>query len=167
MQTLVLKLFNRKNRPCFSYTSNNEEVIALLDSGAETPVWCTGEEGFVAAYPDSKKLDWNTEIHGFGSEPEQSAVYVIPEFVLGNHGVIYKIKNLQVAVCYHPLIGRDFVMSDTMFSKADTFIHRIGKKYVEIFFENDCYQCAVKRGDGVFTIVVFYRKPFTHSSDIL
>ena len=40
----------------------------------------------------------------------------------------------MVAVCYHPLIGYDFVMSDTMFSKTDTFIHRIGNKYVEIFF---------------------------------
>ena len=155
MQTLVLKLFNRKNRPCFSYVSNDEEVMALLDSGAETPVWCAGEGEFRAAYPDAQKLDWKTEIHGFGSEPEQSAVYIIPEFVLSNNGVVYKIENLQVAVCYHPLIGCDFVMSDTMFSKADTFIHRIGKKYVEFFFENDSYRCAVKRADGAFSIVVF------------
>ena len=61
MRTLVLQLYNRKNRPTFSYVSNGEEVTALFDSGAEAPVWCAGE------------------------------------------------KNLQIAVCYHPLIGCDFV----------------------------------------------------------
>ena len=103
MRTLVLQLYNRKNRPTFSYISNGEEVTALFDSGAEAPVWCAG----------------------------------------------------KVAVCYHPLIGCDFVMSDTMFSKADTYIHRIGKKQIEVLFEKDQYQCAVKNALGTFSIVTF------------
>ena len=155
MRTLVLQLYNRKNRPVFSYTSNEEEVTALLDSGAEAPVWCAGDKDFCAAYPDAKKLDWETKIFGFGKEAEMASVYIIPDFVLRDEKEEYHIRNLQVAVCYHPLVGCDFVMSDTMFSKTDTYIHRIDKKQVEIFFEKDEYQCAVKRGAGTFSIVTF------------
>lgn len=155
MRTLALQLYNRKNRPTFSYTSNNEEVTALFDSGAEAPVWCTGEKGFVAAYPDAKKLEEETKIFGFGKEAEMAAVYIIPDFSLTDGNEVYRIKNLQVAVCYHPLIGCDFVMSDTMFFKADTYIHRIGKKQIEVFFEKDQYRCAVKNAPGTFSIVTF------------
>ena len=82
MRTLVLQLYNRKNRPTFSYISNGEEVTALFDSGAEAPVWCAGKKDFVAAYPDAKKLEEETKIFGFGKEAEMAAVYVIPDFSL-------------------------------------------------------------------------------------
>ncbi len=155
MRTLVLKLFNRNNRPSFSYIENDEEITALIDTGAETPVWCSSEEDFLDAYPDAIRQNWDSEIRGFGKEAETGHVYVIPEFKLSDGKESYVICNLEVLVCYHPLIGYDFVMSDTMFSKADTYIHRIGNKYIEIFFEKDKYQCAAKRADGTFSIVTF------------
>ena len=117
MQTLVLQLFNRKNRPSFRYESNNVKVDALLDTGAETPVWCKGEKKLMLAYPEAVKQDWKSEIRGFGKEAEDGAVYVIPEFSLTDGKTSYKITNLQIAVCDHPLIGYDFVMSDTMFPR--------------------------------------------------
>ena len=46
-------------------------------------------------------------------------------------------------------------MSDTMFYKTDTFIHRLNDKYVEIFYEKDSYQCVAKRMGGTFSIVAF------------
>ncbi len=155
MRTLVLRLFNRKDRPTFLYEVNGEEVIALFDTGASAPVWCSGEKGFVAAYPDAKKLDVKTKIFGFGKEAEMASVYVIPDFLLSDENESYHIQNLQVAVCYHPLIGCDFVLSDTMFSKADTFIHRIGEKRIEVFYDKDVFQCAVKSGAETFSIVTF------------
>ena len=155
MQTLVLQLFNRKNRPSFRYELNDEKIDALIDTGVEAPVWCKGEKKLLLAYPDAVKLDWKSEIRGFGKDPENGAVYVIPEFSLTDGNVSYKIKNLQIAVCDHPLIGYDFVLSDTMFSKTDTNIHRIGNKYIEIVFEKDIYQCAAKRGKGSFSIITF------------
>ena len=155
MRTLALKLFNRRNRPSFSYVENDKEVTALIDTGAETPVWCSGEDDFLEAYPDAIKKGWDSDIHGFGMESEKGAVYVIPEFRLTDGKETYKIKNLQVAVCFHPKIGYDFVMSDTMFYRADTYIHRMNDRYVEIFFEKEEYQCVSKRGNGTFSIVVF------------
>ena len=76
MRTLVLKLFNRKNRPSVSYFSNGIEVSALLDSGAETPVWCTGEKRFLRAYPDAVKQQWDSEIRGFGEGSERGSVFM-------------------------------------------------------------------------------------------
>lgn len=162
MQTLVLQLFNRKNRPSFEYESNGISVSALFDSGAETPVWCKGEKRFKRAYPDAEKQDWNSEIRGFGKNPEEGMVYVIPEFILYDGKAEYRIRNLPIVVCYHPLIGCDFVLSDTMFSKADTYIHRIGNKYLEIFFEKESYQCAVKRANGSFSIVTYSQEESEH-----
>ena len=155
MRVLVLQLFNRKNRPSFSYISNDTEVSALLDSGSEAPVWCTGENKFLAAYPQAKKLDWKTEIYGFGKEQETASVFIIPEFILEDGKEVYKIINLQIGVCYRPQIGYDFVMSDTMFSKTNTTIYRIGKKRVELSFEKNSYHCAVRKGSGTFGIVTF------------
>lgn len=82
-------------------------------------------------------------------------MYVIPGFDLSSGEEIYQIKNLYIAVCDHPLIGYDFVMSDTMFAQTKTVINRIGSKWAEIHFEKDVYQCAVKRGNGIFSIVTF------------
>ena len=155
MRTLVLRLFNIKNRPSFSYSVNGLDVMALLDTGAETPVWCTGDKKFQIVYPKARKLEWQTEIHGFGGNLEKADVYVIPEFSLSDGNNTYRINNLEVAVCNHHLIGYDFVMSDTMFYKADTNIHRIYDIYVEISYEKESYQCAVKRVGGTFSIVAF------------
>ena len=155
MRTLVLQLFNRKNRPSFRYESSNVTVDALIDTGAETPVWCRGERRFKRAYPDAVKQDWESEIRGFGKDAEKGAVYIIPQFILTDGNEKYVVENLQLVVCKHPHIGYDFVMSDTMFAKTDTFIHRINNKYVEIMYEKGRYQCAAKRAGGAFSIVVF------------
>lgn len=155
MRTLVLQLFNRKNRPSFRYVSSNVTVDALIDTGAETPVWCKGEKKLLLAYPDAVKQNWKSEIRGFGKDAEEATVYAIPEFSLSDGKECYKIQNLLIAVCNHPLIGYDLILSDTMFSKADTYIHRIANKFVEIVFEKDIYQCASKRGNDSFSIVTF------------
>ena len=155
MQTLALQLFNNKNRPFFRFFLSGKPVTALIDSGAETPVWCKGEEKFKEVYPQAKKLDWKCELRGFGVGAETALVYVIPNFELTDGTATYRINNLHVAVCDHPLIGCDFVMSDTMFAKTKTLINRIGNKWAEIHFEKDCYYCAVRRGAGKFNIITF------------
>ena len=155
MRTLRLELFRKLDRPVFSYYSNDVEIMALLDSGSYAPVWCAGEDDFLKAYPHAMKQSWDAEISGFGVGAEKSLVYVIPEFELTNGTTIYRINNLYLAVCDHPMIGCDFVMSDTMFSKTNTLINRLGDKWAEFQFEKDSYHCAVRRGAGAFKIVAF------------
>ncbi len=155
MQDLVLQLFNSKSRPTFSYMCNGIEVMALFDTGADTPVWCKGEKAFIEVYPDARKLEGKALINGFGKNPESASVYIIPEFIIENRNVAYKLANLQVAVCYRPLIGCDFILSETMFSKTDTYIYRIENKRLEILFEKEIYQCSVKSGPGTFSVVTY------------
>ena len=152
---LSLELFNSKSRPSFSYYSNGIEIITLFDTGASTPVWCMGEKKFLKAYPDAIKKDTTCKISGFGKTSEEGLIYTIPKFILSNNGIEYCIIDLQIAVCRHPSIGFDFVLSDTMFSKADTLIYRREKKHLDIIFEKPEYQCLVSNKTDSFSISTF------------
>ena len=39
---------------------------------------------------------------------------MIPKFELSGENESYKIMNLHIAVCYRPLMGYDFIMSDML-----------------------------------------------------
>lgn len=143
-QVLLLKLHNSRERPIFTYTSNNEDVTMLFDSGALAPVWCMGKNKLLRAYPEAMNKNEKCLISGFGKEAIEGDVYTIPLFRLTDQGVSYQIKGLQIAVCKAPGIGCDFVLSDTMFSKADTMIRRRNGKALEIFFDKEEYHCTPK-----------------------
>ena len=53
---LSLKLVNTATRPIYVYQIGRIEVKALFDTGAATPVWCTGEKILKEAYPDFEKI---------------------------------------------------------------------------------------------------------------
>lgn len=136
MQALRLRLSNTKSRPMFRYQSGEAMVVALMDTGAETPVWCGEGKDLLRAYPDAVKKDEVCELSGFGKGTVTANVYVLPEFRLENEGKCYRIKNLQIMQCFRPDIGCDFVLSDTMFSNVDTLIYRHGKKCIDICYYN-------------------------------
>lgn len=102
------------------------------------------------------KKDEKCDISGFGENPIGGSVYIIPEFALSDgEGVEYKIINLQVAVCNHPQIGCDFVLSDTMFSHTDMMFYRRKSKRVDIVFEKNEYQCTARYENDRFTVVTW------------
>lgn len=39
----------------------------LIDTGADTPVWCKGEEEFIDIFPDGEKQDSKFILSGFWS----------------------------------------------------------------------------------------------------
>lgn len=80
---------------------------------------------------------------------------MIPVFQLVDGQSTYKIINLQVSVCAHPVIGCDFVFSDTMFSKADTFIQRRKEKAIDIIFDKSKYICTPKYAGSRFTVTTW------------
>ena len=43
----------------------------MYDSGARVPVWCTGHNLLLKAYPDAIKTDLSGSISGFGTGSEQ------------------------------------------------------------------------------------------------
>ena len=139
---LSLRLLNYRNRPFYAFNLNGEDITMLFDSGASTPVWCMGENKLKRSYPDVVEKNEVCYISGFGKEAVEGKVYVIPVFELRDDMGAYRIKNLQLAVCKNPEIGCDFIISDTMLSKADTLIQRRGEKMLKIYFDKDEYYCT-------------------------
>lgn len=118
-------------------------------------MWCAGKELFEAVYENAVKKEGTCKIYGFGKEYEEALVYMIPSFELPGEENVYKIKNLYVAVCDRPQLGYDFIISDTMFSKADTLIYRREDKRMEIVFDKDEYTCVPKRTNDSLSITIF------------
>ena len=56
------------------------DLTFLIDTGADTPVWCKGEAEFKDIFPHSEKMESKFLLSGFGKEPEIVAVYKISEF---------------------------------------------------------------------------------------
>ena len=137
IQTLRLPLIRRNDRPSFELN----RVIFLFDTGAHIPVWCSGEEVFRKAYPDSTKTGYVSRLSGFGKGYTEAEVFVIPRFSLENSGVKYEIINLYVAVTDYDSIKFDFILSSTMFSKADYMIAN-SEGVIKIQFANSNYICT-------------------------
>ena len=135
-QVLSFQLSNVLSRQIFRCTTNGISVLMMYDSGAQMPVWCSGDKLLLQAYPQSERTKYLCEISGFGKEAETCPVYLIPEFKLAIDDVEYKIKNLMVAELEKPFIGCDFLLSETMFSKADTLTKRRGKRELQIIYDN-------------------------------
>lgn len=152
---LSLRLINALTRPMILYCSNGIEVTTLFDTGASTPVWCMGETKLMAAYPDATKIDAKCEVSGFGRIASECDIFKIPQFILSDSNGKYIIRNLHIAETVNPAIGCDFVMSDTMFAKADTTVVRRGERQLVISCDREEYYCTPKIYNHHFGISVW------------
>jgi len=154
-QSLVFELVSRKSRPVFRYRVGTEELSFMLDTGAETPVYCMTEKELLKAFPSAIKKEETYKLTGFGKGAVEASAFVIPDFRLEKGDACYCIKNLQILQTYRPDIGCDFLLSDTIFSNVDTFIYRHGKKQLEIRYYKPEYQCTPIYGNDRFKISVW------------
>ena len=160
VQTLSLKLSNR-NRPVFSFVPPNSKgrgVVALFDTGAVTPVWCSGEKLLRVVYPDIIDKEIKSEVTGFGRGSVEGKVFVIPRFELSNDGVTYSILNLQIVESFNQRIGCDFVLSNTMFSHTDTNIVRREDQRIDITFDKKEYQCTPITAGNRFVVTTWVQE---------
>ncbi|MBR1669446.1 MAG: hypothetical protein IJ695_01990 [Butyrivibrio sp.] len=154
--TLQLSLISHAERPTFSYIRNNIEILAMYDSGAVVPVWCASEKALLKAYPNAELDQRKGFISGFGKDKQECKIYKIPEFELSEGDKSYKIENLYIAACKRPQIGCTLIMSETMFSKTDTFIKRRNRKFLELYFDKDKFQCTLKYfSEDKFSIAIW------------
>ena len=147
-QTLVFPLTNRSARQVFDYETSTAQIRFMYDTGARVPVWCSDESFLTVAYPDAYRTAMVGRVSGFGKGTENSLVYCIPRFVLSDGIREFVIKDLLVAVLFKPQIGCDFLISETMFSKTDTFTFRRKKKELHILAENKEFHCTAKSADN-------------------
>ena len=147
-QTLIFPLTNRSVRQVFDYETDTATYRLMYDSGARIPVWCSDEEFFLKAFPDAKKADITAKVTGFGKEAESASVFIIPKFILNDGNTEIVINNLSVVVLLKPNIGCDFLLSETMVSKMDTFTYRRSKKELHVITDKSEYYCTARKNNG-------------------
>ena len=128
---LKKNLDNKSDRPIIYTDVANDMVIkCLIDTGADTPVWTSGETLFLKAFPDAELVnDILFELGGFGKESELVPVYKIPKFVLksdyDNNVIIF--NNLLVACYVKNSISTPLILSATMFKHTNYSIINVGE----------------------------------------
>ena len=121
---LSFQLSDISSRLFFEYDTGAAKITMMYDSGAELPVWCSEKDFLLEAYPESIQTNIKCSISGFGKHSNKAAIYKIPSFQLYQGGYGLKIRNLHIAVVSKPEIGCDFIISETMLMKTDTYILR-------------------------------------------
>lgn len=61
---------------------DKQDLVYLIDSGADTPVWCKGKEEFCDIYEDAERIPVKFLLSGFGTGIDVVDVYKIPVFEL-------------------------------------------------------------------------------------
>ncbi len=132
MTNIKFDIQRRKNvygMPIIKIVHKATHIACLFDTGANIPVWCSGEEELKYYYKDCYKQNAVFMLAGFGKGQELAKAYIIPNFELSDGKNTIHYKNLLVAV-----IERDFsfdmILSYTMFNKMnisiDAFTNRNG-----------------------------------------
>lgn len=132
MEYLLKKnLDNTSDRPIiYTGVANDMVIKCLIDTGADTPVWTSGERLFLKAFPDAELVDDILfELGGFGKESELVPVYKIPKFVIKSDydTNIIVFNNLLVACYIKNSISTPLILSATMFKHTNYSIINIGE----------------------------------------
>lgn len=126
------------------------DLTYLIDTGADTPVWCKGKDELIDVFPQADKIDSKFLLGGFGKEPELVDVFRIPQFVLtdGDASIVY--RNLILAVTDRPSMGVDFILPASIFNHMRVVVDRISSVVnpkLEIESEKDDIMVFFRRID--------------------
>ena len=136
-----------------------DELITLIDTGANMPVWCADEKLLKLTFPGAYKVKDNATITGFGGKSSAS-LWIIPKFTLsdGKEQVVY--PKLPIVICG---LSRSFrmIMSFTMLDHAELSYKSIRqnngfKRTLDISYEQ---KCVLTRHNGDYVTAL------THSFD--
>jgi hypothetical protein len=115
------------DKPIIKNMGNQLKPYCLIDTGANTPVWCRGEKDLKEYYPDCIKMDAIFIVSGFGTGKEIASVYKIPQFKLSDGKAQIVYNDMLIAV-----IKRDFafhmIVSYTMLNKFNIGINTFSNK---------------------------------------
>lgn len=128
--SLKKNLDNTKSRPAIYIEANDTNIKCLIDTGADTPVWTSGEELLLKAFPEAEiQKDLYFDLGGFGRENEEVPVYKIKEFIIKSDydGEYIIFKNLLIACCARASISYPLILSATMFKHINYAVINLGK----------------------------------------
>ena len=120
---------------------DNPDLIYMIDSGADTPVWCKGSQELLDVFPESELLEQRFILSGFGKQPEIVDVYKIKEFALTDGTEILKYQNFIVAVTDRPEMNLDMILPASVFDHMIITIDRMSsvvypKVYIDFQMES-------------------------------
>ena len=124
MVTLAFDMDRESFKPKI-VSSDYPDLTLLLDTGADTPVWCMGERIFKAAFPMATELKHKFVLSGFGTGVEIAKAFSIPEFVLSDGKQSITYQNMVVAVTKRPSINVSLILSASLFHHAEITIDRL------------------------------------------
>ena len=119
------------------------DLLCLIDTGADMPVWCRSVKIFLKAFPNAQKLNYRFVLTGFGGDKELpmvevTDVYMIPEFIFGSKNDNIICRGMLVAMSKRRGIGADLVLPYTMFEKSRITIDgMIAPRKLEITIRNN------------------------------
>ena len=130
--SLKKNLDTKSSRPSIHIPINSKTTVrCLVDTGANMPVWTSGEELFKKAFAEAElQTDLTFIISGFGTGTEEAPVYKIPKFTIKSDYTedFITFNNLLVACCTRPSITFPMILSATMFNKTNYSIINVGKE---------------------------------------
>lgn len=106
-------------------SSMNADLTFLIDTGADTPVWCRGEEELLDLFPETSRLEYRYLLSGFGTGVEVVDAFCIPEFCLSDGVETITYSNFVVAAADRPSIGCDLILPASIFNHAILSIDRL------------------------------------------
>ena len=101
------------------------DLTYMIDTAADTPVWCKGRDEFLDIFSDAEKLESKFVLSGFGKEPEMVDVYRIPDFRLSDGKEAVTYKNLVLAVTDRPQMNVDLILLSSLFDHMRIEIDRM------------------------------------------
>ena len=99
-------------------SSMNADLTFLVDTGADTPVRCRGEEELLDLFPETSRLEYRYLLSGFGTGVEVVDAFCIPEFCLSDGVETITYSNFVVAAADRPSIGCDLILPASIFNHA-------------------------------------------------
>lgn len=142
-------------RPIFTAYINGVKCTCMLDTGADTPVYCKGDDLFKETFlKGNSGVDFykDSTISGFGLNPEVTKLYNFDNFCLSDSTNSINYKCMKIAVANKPKIPCDFILSASMFSKMKYTLNYLATSpYLEIEAKRSTYGVGFnQRNDSIY-----------------
>lgn len=115
-------------RPIMPININTNRVYALLDTGANMPLFIGSVRDFREAFPNASKTGETFQLAGFTGVVETKEVWEIPVFkfadTFGNYVIFYKFR---IALWEGVRRSYQFLLSGSMFTKSELTLNYLNK----------------------------------------
>lgn len=143
-------------RPIFPAIICDKEILCLLDTGAQTPIYCRGDKLFNIFIHDlpGVKPYGKIPVGGFGAGTERASVYNFDNFSISDTNTVINYKNCKVAVLDKKTLPCDLVLPISLFLKSKVLLDYVSnERQLTIGFDRDEYGVGYYASKGtVYTL---------------